>query len=221
MDVISQFIWEKLSSLPNDKVQTETRTLKNGERKQFSYVHWMHAHAAMKAVFPDYTWEFEVNDTGAQAFYYGETAEVRCRMTVGGKTQVTSLPVYEFGSWQAKPNPTSDDINTAKQRCRVKAMAEFGLFYDLYTPEQPENNVVALATVDEPVTEQPEDTNQLAELWSQQSKKFRGKTDESVNKFLSRFNNQLRNLGIEESDGERAVREDLFVEAHQAKQEPK
>ena len=176
MDV-SQFIWEKLSSVPKDKVQKEDRTLKDGTKKQFTYVHWMHAHAAMKSVFADYTWEFEVNETGGHAFYYGETAEVRCRMTVLGKTQVTTLPVYKFGTWEAKPNPTSDDINTAKQRCRVKAMAEFGLFADLYMPEH--NSDEDLEPKEDQEPEQPEDTNQLAELWSEQTKKFRGKTDDS------------------------------------------
>ena len=221
MDV-SQFIWEKLSSVPKDKVQTETRKLKDGTQKKFTYVHWMHAHAAMKSVFPDYTWEFEVNETGGHAFYYGDTAEVRCRMTILGKTQVTSLPVYEFGTWEAKPNPTADDINTAKQRCRVKSMAEFGLFADLYMPEQ---NTAEIHNINEAKPpQQPETTDDKEKLdkeWKKARQGCRVSSDEELDQWFNKFANHLRNQGIEESDEDRSAREEQYRAHWNKKRESK
>lgn len=219
MDVISQSIWERLTTAPEEGVNFSTSPIrqKDGTYKDFTYVNWMEAHVAMKNLYPDYTWEFEVNENGQHAFYYGDTAEVRCRMTIGGKTQVTTLPVYNGFTNEVVHNPTSDDINNAKQRCRVKAMAEWGLFYRLYLPQQSEHQLEQeqpqqeKAEEEPPAEEQPSDIDRLEELWSQQIYKCKAKNKTELNKFFKRFSNTLRNQGIEESDEHRKSREQSFT----------
>tara|TARA_Y100001937_G_scaffold124954_1_gene190702 strand:+ start:98 stop:766 length:669 start_codon:yes stop_codon:yes gene_type:complete len=222
MDV-TQFIWERLSAIPakkiyNDKIETE-----NGDEIDLPYVNWMHAHAAMMSAFPDYTWEFEVNpiDQG-HAFYYGDTAEVRCVMTVMGKTQFTSLPVYDYLTRKPKVNPTSDDINTAKQRCRVKAMAEFGLYADLYMPEQRTAEIHNINEAKTPQrSKQPDDKEKLENAWKKARQGCRVSSDEELDQWFKKFANHLRTQGIEESAEDRSAREEQFRAHRNKKRESK
>lgn len=119
-------IWQTLTKVSSKNISTE----KFGG---ITYVKWMAAHAKMMDHFPDYSWEFLLDDHNRMVHYYPDkTCEVRCQMTVGGITHITTLPVYTSGN-KPKPNPNAHEINTAKQRCRVKAMAEFGLFQEMWS----------------------------------------------------------------------------------------
>lgn len=126
MDVTRSQIWETLTKLSDKDVATE----KFGG---ITYVKWMAAHATMMSHFPNYTWEFLLDDQGRSAHFFPDgTAEVRCKISIGEHSHVTTLPVYQK-TGKAQVNPDSNQINTAKQRCRVKAMAEFGLFQHMWS----------------------------------------------------------------------------------------
>jgi hypothetical protein len=98
-----------------------------------TYVKWMAAHAIMMKHFPQYTWEFLQDEHGKHThFFPDKTCEVRCRVAIGDISHVTTLPVYGKSN-TAQPNPNAHQVNTAKQRCRVKALAEFGLFHHMWS----------------------------------------------------------------------------------------
>lgn len=111
--------------------------------KTLPYIPWHSMHFLMMEHFPEYSWSFSEDEAKREAHYYeGGTCEVRCTMTIGEHTIITSLPVKDDGA--APLNPASDRIANAKQRCRVKAAAEFGLGFALwheperFTPDAPE-----------------------------------------------------------------------------------
>ena len=142
MEVTRAQIWATLSQVSDSGIATE----KFGA---ITYVRWMAAHATMMSHFPEYTWEFLLDDTGRSAHFFPDgTAEVRCRIAIGDHSHVTTLPVYQK-TGKAQVNADSTQVNTAKQRCRVKAMAAFGLFQHMWSEIPPEE----LSDSSEPVVE--------------------------------------------------------------------
>lgn len=95
------------------------------------YLPWVQMHVLMMEHFPEYSWSFSEDQQMREAHYYeGGSCEVRCTMTIGEHTIITSLPVGE----PSHPllHPHARVIADAKQRCRVKAAAEFGLGFALW-----------------------------------------------------------------------------------------
>ena len=82
MDVTRSQIWETLTKLSDKDVATE----KFGG---ITYVKWMAAHATMMSHFPNYTWEFLLDDQGRSAHFFPDgTAEVRCKISIGEHSHV-------------------------------------------------------------------------------------------------------------------------------------
>ena len=133
MDMPSRaHIWATLTKIDVAEFCTETEILGD---QVLTYLPWMKAHSIMMDVFPEYRWEFTEDHSGRECHYFDDgSAEVRCRMTIGEHTNITYLPVHRSG--KAIQSPSATDINTAKQRCRVKAMGEFGLGYTMWLKSQ-------------------------------------------------------------------------------------
>lgn len=79
------------------------------------------------------------NDSGATWSYgdpvkWGETIMVFCTVTVFGKQMTAQLPVMDHRN-KAIANPDAFAVNTAMQRCLVKAIALHGLGLYIYAGE--------------------------------------------------------------------------------------
>jgi len=101
-------------------------------------------HAEKKAGLTYLSWAWAVDqllraDASANWEYlepvrFGETMMVRCAVTAFGKTMSCHLPVMDHRN---KPiaNPDAFQVNTAMQRCLVKAIALHGLGLYIYAGE--------------------------------------------------------------------------------------
>lgn len=194
-------IWATLSDVNITPHCTESETI-NGST--FPAVSWMNAHALMMGIFPEYTWEFTEDPEGREVHYFNDgTCEVRCRMTIEGHTQITSNMVRDGG--EVVRNPNSFQINTAKQRCRVKAMAEFGLGHELWlknTTPEPVEEVTdeSYEPVAEPAQDQdPQQKTVIDRLWVgslEEIQKARTKT--AGQKMFDRYVKALKTRGLED-----------------------
>lgn len=96
------------------------------------YLPWQSAHALMMDHYPQYEWNFRENAQGLEVFYFADgTAEVSILVSIGEITTYASKAVTGAGN-RAVKNPNADDIHNAKMRCRVRALAELGLGFDLW-----------------------------------------------------------------------------------------
>lgn len=180
-------IWATLSKISSDSVSTE----KFGG---ITYVKWMAAHAIMMKHFPQYTWEFLQDEHGKHThFFPDKTCEVRCRVAIGDISHVTTLPVYGKSN-TAQPNPNAHQVNTAKQRCRVKALAEFGLFHHMWSD-------LPLEEPDAPPTPQPQAVTpeeRLAGYYEYHREELFSATSMSDAKVKwGKFENYVRNLKVD------------------------
>ena len=195
MDMLTRAdIWAKLSEIDVKPYCTETEVIGDLILK---YLPWMRAHEIMMAHFPEYSWEFTEDPQGRECHYFDDgSAEVRCRMTIGDHTNITALPVHRNG----KPieSPSAMDINTAKQRCRVKAMAEFGLGYSMWLEKdekkpEPEQE-------QEPVEDEVNESELVKALWIK-TKIEECKSFGDAQKLYGRFTKGLKNRGwVDDSD---------------------
>lgn len=185
-------IWATLSKINNEGLATEKF---NG----VTFVNWMASHATMMGHYPEYTWEFLMDSEGREAHYYPDgTAEVRCRMTIGGHTNITTLPIYN--NLKAIQNPNSFQINTAKQRCRCKAMAEFGLFHHLWSKLAIQEEL----DDDTPAKEERKptaETKSADDLWAEQeAQMMKANTPREAKESFAKWQKLLQNLGVEDGD---------------------
>lgn len=97
---------------------------KNG----FSYLSWAWAWDQLMRLDPEASYDYPDPKT------FGETMMVFCTVTAFGKSRTAHLPVMDHRN---KPiqNPDAFQINTAMQRCFVKAIAMHGLGLYLYAGE--------------------------------------------------------------------------------------
>jgi hypothetical protein len=121
---ISKRVWENLSSINVNK---------NTEKKgRFTYLSWTWAWSVMMEEYPNTTYTFS-----DRAFPDG-TMEVTCELTVvdGDESVARSmwLPVMS-GTNVAIKNPSACDVNKARMRALVKALAMFGLGIYIYAGE--------------------------------------------------------------------------------------
>jgi len=125
------------------------------------YLPWATMHVLMMEHFPEYSWSFSEDHHMREAHYYeGGSCEVRCTMTIGDHTIITSLPVAEGD--EALAHPHAALIGNAKQRCRVKAAGEFGLGFLLWhDPDSFQNNGEKAETA--PVTAPKKKANYISE----------------------------------------------------------
>jgi hypothetical protein len=110
------------------------------EKKQnLSYLSWAWAVDQLLRRDPDATWDY-----ADPVRFGGETMMVFCTVTAFGKPKKAQLPVMDHRN-KAIPNPDAFAVNTAMQRCLVKAIAMHGLGLYIYAGE------------DVPRTEEPEE----------------------------------------------------------------
>tara|TARA_R110000744_G_C19219521_1_gene546966 strand:- start:433 stop:945 length:513 start_codon:yes stop_codon:yes gene_type:complete len=116
----------------------------------------------MMSAYPEYTYEYLQDAAGRDLHYLEDgTAEVRMIMTVAGNAKTVSLPIHR--NTQAIKNPSSWDLNTAKQRLRVRAMGEFGLAHVLWIKDQPAPEPVYLG--EDTPTVAASDTSMAEDYW--------------------------------------------------------
>jgi hypothetical protein len=125
------------ATLSGEDISKYVKHLEAKDGTSLPYLPWQYAHQVMMKHFPEYEWSFAESADGLEVFYFKDgTAEVRVVMTIGEVTMIASKSVTNRSN-EAYPNPNADDIHNAKMRCRVRAMAELGLGWDLWTsPEK-------------------------------------------------------------------------------------
>lgn len=99
------------------------------EKKQgLSYLSWVWALDQMYRHDPEADWEY------GEPQKWGDTVMVFCTVTMFGKKRTAQLPVMDYKN-KAVPNPDAFAVNTAMQRCLVKAIALHGLGLYVYAGE--------------------------------------------------------------------------------------
>ena len=189
MDTLNRAqIWKTLSTIDVTPLCTETEMI---GKETIHYLPWMAAHEIMMDQFPEYTWEFSEDPQGREVHYFDDgSAEVRCRMTIGTHTNITYLPVHRHGV--AIPAPSAMDINTAKQRARVKALGEFGLGYQMWLAK-PDTSPELREDAEDKVTED----DLVAQCWLAARDKIADATNVSAGKkHFSRYKKGLENRGL-------------------------
>lgn len=104
------------------------------KKGNFNYLSWAWAWDTLKRECPDATFEKHLFDSVPYMVGPDGYAYVKVSVTAEGETQAEVFPVLNHSN---KPiqNPTSFDVNTALQRCLVKAIAMHGLGLYIYAGE--------------------------------------------------------------------------------------
>ncbi len=97
---------------------------KNG----LSYLSWPFAVDQLLLADPSATWTY------AEPMRFGDTLMVFCTVTAFGKAMTSQLPVMDHRN-KAIANPDAFAVNTAMQRCMVKAIALHGIGLSIYAGE--------------------------------------------------------------------------------------
>ena len=103
---------------------------KNG----LSYLSWAWAVDYMTRLDPTATWEYREWDGKPFLTLPDGSCMVYCTVTFGGKQRTCHLPVMDYKN-KAIQNPDAFQVNTAMQRCLVKAIALHGLGLYIYAGE--------------------------------------------------------------------------------------
>lgn len=112
--------YERLAALNvNDKVEK-----KNG----LTYLSWAWALDQLLRADPQASWAY------GEPVRYGDTMMVFCTVKAFGQERTMQLPVMDHRN-KAIPNPDAFQVNTAMQRCLVKAIALHGLGLYIYAGE--------------------------------------------------------------------------------------
>lgn len=110
------------------------------ERKNnLTYLSWAWAWAEVLKIDPEAEWEAvefpQPDGTVSPCMYAGnQTAMVKTRVTIKGKTRSCLLPVMDHRN-KAIPQPDAFAINTAVMRCMTKAISMHGLGLYIYAGE--------------------------------------------------------------------------------------
>jgi hypothetical protein len=97
---------------------------KNG----LSYLSWPWAVRQLLMEDPQASWSY------GEPMRWNDTVMVYCTVTAFGKAMTMQLPVMDHRN-KAIPNPDAFQVNTAMQRCLVKAIALHGLGLYIYAGE--------------------------------------------------------------------------------------
>jgi|GEM_PF-729608 len=120
MEVKTESSFERLAKINvNDKVE---------KKGGLSYLSWPWAVDQLLRADPSAGWAYQ------EPTLYGETMMVHCTVIAFGKTMSAHLPVMDHRN---KPiaKPDAFQVNTAMQRCLVKAIALHGLGLYIYAGE--------------------------------------------------------------------------------------
>ena len=192
-----QQIWEVLSKVNANEFKDK--------RGKFDYLPWSDAWVLLMQHFPNSSYEFRSWEyqTGEKKslrdvqMYADGTAAVECILTVEGNVRTMSLPVMNYNN-QPIANPNSFQINTAKMRCLVKAMAMFGLGIYIFAGEDlpPCENSEVTGFDSAPVTS---DEEMLAQVKNKLSKASQQSKLDNVmrNPKVSLWMKDLKNRDVE------------------------
>ena len=108
------------------KINVNEHTEKKGK---FTYLSWAWAVDQLLQLDPSATWQYNKPES-----FPDGTMMVFCSVTAFGKTMTSMLPVLNHQN-KAISNPSAMDVNTAMQRCLVKAIALHGLGLYIYAGE--------------------------------------------------------------------------------------
>lgn len=126
-----ELIWQKLCGI-DVTPYVSADTAKDSKGNPLVYLPWQYAHQLMMQAYPDYSWSFHKNAEGLECFYFKDsTAEVRVTVRVMDVEIEASKSVTDFNG-EPLVNPSANSIHNAKMRCRVRALAELGLGWDLF-----------------------------------------------------------------------------------------
>lgn len=118
-------VWETLNRIDV--------TPKLQQKGNLDYLSWSYAWGALMDFYPESRYKFDLDQPVEEAGY-----EVTCKLTVvdGDQSLVRTmwLPVMDFKN-QPIIKPSVMDINKARMRCLVKAIAMAGLAHYVYTNE--------------------------------------------------------------------------------------
>lgn len=117
---------------------------KNG----LSYLSWAWAVDQLLRADPLATWSY-----GPPTTHGGDTMMVYCTVIAFGQPRTMQLPVMDHRN-KAIPNPDAFAINTAMQRCLVKAIALHGIGLHIYAGEDVPRGVEAPAGDPTPAQEE-------------------------------------------------------------------
>ena len=101
---------------------------KTEKKNGMTYLSWAYAVDQLLQLDPNASWEY------GTPVMYGETMMVFCTVTAFGKAMTAHLPVMNHMN-KAIANPNAFEVNTAMQRCLVKAIALHGLGLYIYAGE--------------------------------------------------------------------------------------
>lgn len=99
-----------------------------------SYLSWAWAVDYMTRLDPTATWEYREWDGKPFLTLPDGSCMVYCTVTFGGKQRTCHLPIMDHRN-KAIQNPDAFQVNTAMQRCLVKAIALHGLGLYIYAGE--------------------------------------------------------------------------------------
>jgi hypothetical protein len=143
----TESLWSKLS-----KIDCTEHVEKKGN---FNYLSWAWAWTTLKEHCPDATFEkhwFEMGDPSYSLPYAMDkqgNAYVKVTVTVDGQSISETYPVTNDYN-KSIQKPDSMEVNTALQRCLVKAIAFHGLAARLYAGEDfPPNEDKPVATIED------------------------------------------------------------------------
>ena len=120
------------------KINVNEHTEKKGK---FTYLSWSWAVDQLLQQDPTATWTY------GDPVYFAETLMVFCSVTAFGKTMTAQMPVINNQN-KAIANPDAMAVNTAMQRCLVKAIALHGLALYIYSGEDlPDEDVPDLTVL--------------------------------------------------------------------------
>lgn len=98
------------------------------KKGELSYLSWAWAVDQLLRRDPTARWEY------GEPIRYGDTMMVVCTVTAFGQARTMHLPVMDHRN-KAIPTPDAFQVNTAMQRCLVKAIALHGLGLYIYAGE--------------------------------------------------------------------------------------
>lgn len=140
----------------NDRIEK-----KNG----LSYLSWAWAYDCLMRRDP------EAEITYGEPRMFGDTMMVYCTVTAFGKSRTAHLPVMDYKN-KAISNPNAFEVNTAMQRCMVKAIALHGLGLYIYAgedipgdPTKPEPEAPKADPDGEKLLRGAGSLDELADLW--------------------------------------------------------
>ena len=116
-------VWEVLRAVDTSSMEYKKQSL--------TYIGWADAYACLIEHYPEATYVFD------EPVFYGiegnKTCEVSCTIYIDRLERTIHLPVMTSSlPMKSIENPTSRDINDARQRAFVKACGMFGLGLHLW-----------------------------------------------------------------------------------------